>query len=47
MRRDDLLRKAREAAIKEVVEAHWPEFERRYNIHADRLEVSRRWHLLK
>ena len=47
MDEEALLRKARELAIKDTVENNWAEFTRRYEIHADRLQVSRRWHMLK
>lgn len=41
---DELMRLARQRAIKETVENNWPEFTRRYARHADRLKLSQRWH---
>lgn len=44
---DELRRKARELAIKDTVENNWPEFTRRYEMHCEKLQLQRRWHMLK
>ena len=41
---DELHRLARQKAIKETVENHWPEFTRRYELHCAKLQLARRWH---
>lgn len=44
---EDLQQRARTAAIKDTIEAHWPEFQRRYKHHADMLGLQMRWHSMK
>jgi hypothetical protein len=41
---DKLKTLARSRAIREVVESHWAEFNRRYRFHFDQLDLQRKWH---
>lgn len=44
---NDLQQRAKAAAIKDTIEAHWPEFQRRYQRHAEILGIQMRWHSMK